>query len=129
MEVQKKDITDIKDIEQFVNTFYGKAREDELIGPIFNNAVKDWSHHLPAMYKFWSQLLLGTMDYTGSPFAKHIPLPIEKQHFDRWIQLFYTTLDELFEGPKAAETKDRAYAIAATFEYKLRTIRKLASQP
>ncbi len=127
MQPQKKDITDRKDIETFVDAFYDKARQDDLIGPIFMNAVKDWSKHLPAMYEFWSQLLLGTMNYHGSPFARHISLPVEKQHFDRWVALFHATIDEHFEGPKATETKERAFAIAATFEYKLRTIRKLAA--
>jgi hemoglobin len=127
MQTQKKDITERKDIETFVDAFYGKAKQDNLIGPIFMNAVADWNKHLPTMYEFWSQLLLGTMNYNGSPFAKHIPLPVDKQHFDRWVELFHQTIDEHFEGPKATETKERAFAIASTFEYKMRTIRKLAS--
>ena len=33
-------------IEQLVRTFYGRARLDPLIGPIFENKVHDWERHL-----------------------------------------------------------------------------------
>ncbi|EEX96548.1 SEC-independent protein translocase TatC, partial [Brucella ceti M644/93/1] len=33
-------------IDRLVEIFYGRAREDEIIGPIFNRTVKDWDHHL-----------------------------------------------------------------------------------
>jgi hemoglobin len=44
--------------------------------------------------------------------SKHIPLPLEKIHFDRWLQLFHATLDELFEGEIAENAKKRAASIA-----------------
>ena len=37
-----------------VNTFYDKIKEDELLGPIFNERIQDrWASHLETMYKFW----------------------------------------------------------------------------
>lgn len=48
------DITNRKDIELMVDTFYAEVREDDLLGPIFNRIIKDnWSKHLDTMYRFW----------------------------------------------------------------------------
>jgi hemoglobin len=33
-------------IERLVRTFYGPARLDSLIGPVFENKVHDWESHL-----------------------------------------------------------------------------------
>jgi hemoglobin len=48
------DLNDIKtiiDIKTLVNTFYDNVRGDDLIGPIFNDAIQDrWPIHLEKMY-------------------------------------------------------------------------------
>ncbi len=41
-------------IALLVRTFYGRAREDDLIGKVFNNAVQDWEQHLSQISAFWS---------------------------------------------------------------------------
>ena len=46
-------------------------------------------------------------------------MKLEKQDFDRWLSLFTTTVDELFEGQKAEEAKQRAVSIAGIFQYKM----------
>jgi truncated hemoglobin YjbI len=35
-------------------------------------------------------------------------LPIAKEHFDRWMEIFTSTTDELFAGATAEEAKLRA---------------------
>jgi Truncated hemoglobins len=68
--------------------FYGNARQDELLGPIFDEAIDDWKHHLPTMYQFWERLLFGVEEYTGNPFEKHLNLPIQAIHLlDGWKSL------------------------------------------
>lgn len=115
-----KDITDKEDIKNLVDTFYTKVRVDEVLAPVFAKAIgDDWSHHLPIMYNFWSTLLLGDMSYQGNPFKKHIPLPLSKAHFQRWLKLFFETLDEMFEGPVASDARNRASSIATIFQYRL----------
>ncbi len=44
-------------IARLVATFYGRARADDLIGPIFNAQVKDWDHHIAKISDFWSSML------------------------------------------------------------------------
>jgi len=110
----KKDIRDRPDLELLVNTFYGKVRQDEVIGYIFRSIIgDDWSHHLPVMYQFWETILLNKPGYSGNPVKKHIEVdkkePLKKEHYDRWLLLWHQTVDELFEGPNAEDIKNRAF--------------------
>jgi hemoglobin len=105
------------EIEILVNKFYEKVKVDALLAPLF--AHVDWHHHLPIMYNFWASMLLGEQGYKGNPFQKHVPLPLQAQHFDQWLKLFEATVDENFEGDRAQEVKDRARSIARVFQYKL----------
>jgi hemoglobin len=101
-----KEILNIDDIKLLVDSFYSKVKEDELLADIFNHKIQDrWSIHLEKMYRFWQTVLLDQHTYNGSPFAPHANLPIEKEHFERWILLFYKTIDENFTGEKAKEAK------------------------
>ncbi|WP_114782002.1 group III truncated hemoglobin [Botryobacter ruber] len=116
----KKDIENEADIRLLVDTFYDKVNADDLLSPVFNDfAAVDWQHHLPVMYSFWSSILFGSTAYKGRPFPKHLRLPIEPQHFSRWIQLFEATVSELFSGEKAGEAKVKARSIAQLFQMKM----------
>lgn len=96
----KGDISTIEDIRLLVDTFYGRARLDDLVGLIFNDTIKDrWPEHLAKLYNFWQTVLLNVQSYSGSPFMAHAKLPVDKPHFERWIQLFHGTIDDLFVGP------------------------------
>ncbi|QHT68337.1 group III truncated hemoglobin [Rhodocytophaga rosea] len=118
-----KDIQNRQDIELLVRSFYDKVNQDALLSPVFNDvAAVHWESHLPVMYDFWSSMLLGEKSYKGNPFQKHIPLPINKVHFERWLAYFIETVDELFTGEVAEEAKMRARSIASVFQYKLEFI-------
>jgi hemoglobin len=113
------DIATEADVKRLVDAFYEKVNADELLSPVFNEiAAVQWAH-LPVMYSFWSSILLGTASYYGRPFPKHLALPVRREHFDRWLQLFTGTVDELFEGDKAEEAKMRGYSIAQVFQYRM----------
>ena len=113
-------ILSIEDIKNLVDSFYGKVRKDELIGPIFDERIQDrWPTHLAKMYSFWQTVLLGEHTYYGSPFPPHAQLPIDEVHFNKWLELFYETLDEHFTGKIAEEAKWRANKMAQMFQYKL----------
>ncbi len=118
--VQQKEIITIEDIRLLVDTFYGRARQDELIGPVFNNTIQDrWPQHLAKLYSFWQTILLGERTYQGAPFIPHFPLGIDARHFERWLTLFQATIDDLFSGAKAEEAKQRAVMMAHMFQYKM----------
>ena len=112
----RPDITTFDDIKTVVDSFYERVNRDDLLGPIFNDVANvEWSTHLPTMYRFWEAMLLGGDSYQGAPFPKHAGLPVQQQHFERWLTLFVRTVDAHFEGPKSEEAKARAISIADTF--------------
>jgi hemoglobin len=130
METHHADILTIEDVKLLVNDFYSKVRDNELLSPIFNGVIKDnWSAHLEKMYGFWQTLLLDKPAYSGSPFLKHAKLPIQKEHFDTWISLFNSTVDEHFTGEKANEAKWRAAKMSEMFQYKLEYYKNNPAQP
>ena len=117
---ETKEIISLHDIKKLVDTFYEKVRKDELIGPIFNEKIQDrWPRHLEKMYTFWQTVLLGEHTYFGSPFPPHANLPVSHQHFEKWMELFKQTLDELFTGAIAEDAKWRAAKMAEMFESKI----------
>ena len=119
------DILSLEDVKLLVNTFYGKVREDKLIGPIFDERIQDrWPEHLAKMYTFWQTVLLGEHTYYGSPFPPHAKLPVEKIHFERWLTLFSETLNELFTGEIAVEAMWRANKMAEMFQFKIHHYRQ-----
>jgi hemoglobin len=115
-----KDIQNDQDVKLLVHTFYGKVQDDERLDFIFNDFAKiDWSHHLPKMVDFWSNLLFQTGRYKGIPYRQHANLPIEKKDFGRWMNLFRSTIDELFQGEKANYAKEIAGKIASSFTLRM----------
>jgi len=126
----QKEILDIDDIKLLVDSFYAKVQQDELLSAVFNNVIKDqWPKHLEKMYSFWQTVLLKEHTYNGAPFMPHMNLPVSKKHFDRWLELFFETLDELFSGEKAEEARWRANKMAEMFQLKIAHYQKTKSKP
>ena len=117
----KKDLQNRADIELLINTFYDKVKKDALIAFFFKDVVPvNWEKHLPTMYNFWENIVFYTGGYEGNPMEKHQNLhkmhPMNKAHFQRWLELFTSTVDELFEGEKAELIKQRALSIATVMQ-------------
>lgn len=113
METELHDIIDETDVRLLVDKFYEKVRQDDLLAPVFEPVIGDeWKHHLGRMTDFWSTLLLYTKKFSDDPLTKHLPLALTKEHFDRWLLLFHSTVDELFLGQIAENAKSRANSIA-----------------
>jgi hemoglobin len=116
----KHDIQGLEDIKVMVDDFYDKVAKDELLAPIFNFRLSTyWVPHLEKMYTFWNAALFGVKGYMGNPFAKHATMPGEAEHFERWLSLFYETVDTYFAGPMAEEAKRRALIMATTFSRRI----------
>ena len=120
----KNDMKGREDIELLVNSFYLKVRSDEVIGYLFNEVARvNWDHHLPVMYDFWQKILFNEEGYKGNPMPKHLALhqqsPLNPAHFERWVNLFVSTIDELFEGDYAELAKQRARSIATVMQIRV----------
>nr|WKN35970.1 group III truncated hemoglobin [Tunicatimonas sp. TK19036] len=127
---KQKQIIALDDIKLLVDSYYGKVREDELLAPIFNERIGNkWPKHLEKMYRFWQTVLLGDHTYYGSPFTPHAQLPVNKAHFNRWLELFNETINEHFTGEKAEEARWRAGKMAEMFHYKIEYYRDNPEKP
>lgn len=120
----RPDIETRADCERLVRAFYGQALEDPLIGFIFVDVAKlDLEAHVPQITSFWETILLGTPTYSGGAFRPHADLHakvgLRQGHFERWLQLWFGTVDELFAGEKANLAKVHALRVARAFHERL----------
>jgi hemoglobin len=99
-------------LDRLVRCFYGRVRQDELLAPIFAAAIDDWEPHLARMVDFWSSVALMTGRYHGRPMQKHLPLPLEARHFERWLELFRSTAEEVCPREGASHVIAAAERIA-----------------
>lgn len=120
----KYDLANRNDIELLVNNFYSKAIEDEVIGHFFKHLLDtDLESHLTLICDFWDSILFGTSSYRGNVMLKHIDLSklhkIEDAHFDKWLDLWTLSIDNLFDGPVAENVKSKAKSMADLMKYKI----------
>lgn len=101
-------------IRRLVETFYGRIREDRLLGPIFEQRVADWPAHLARMCDFWSSVALMSGRYHGQPMAAHVRLPVTAQHFAHWLGLFEAVAREVCPVEAAEHFIERARRIATS---------------
>lgn len=99
-------------LSDLVHRFYGRVRDDAVLGPIFAARIADWAPHLDRMVDFWCSVALMTGQYHGRPVPAHTPLPIEAAHFDRWLALFRATAKDTCTPAGAAHVIERAERIA-----------------
>lgn len=105
-------------LSKLVDHFYAKVREDDLIGPLFNSAVDDWSEHLEKLSAFWSSVMLTSGRYKGNPMAAHLrhAARIQPEMFDRWLALWRETARELLDDGGAAAIIAKAERIAESLQ-------------
>ena len=120
--MSKKDISNRQDIYLLVSTFYEKVRRDEVLGPFFNDTIKDWEAHFQHLTTLWESSLFLKTKYYGNPLEAHIKVDaqhnnsITELHFGLWLNLWFQTIDELFSGDYAENAKRRARKMG-TFLY------------
>jgi len=115
-------------IGELVNRFYGRVREDALLGPVFA-IVQNWDEHLAKLRGFWSSVVLMSGRYQGSPMRAHMPLSLVGDHFDRWLDLFEQTAREVCPPVAAALFIDKARRIADSFEMASATVAGTIAAP
>ena len=111
------DISNYEDIEKLVELFYDKLLAEPITSPKFEHLnIKE---HLPKIVDFWAFILIDKPGYTGNVFDKHLHLNLETKHFDKWIEFWISTVNELYSGPKAELACQRAQLLSYTFQPKL----------
>ncbi|KIQ18053.1 globin [Flavobacterium sp. MEB061] len=118
----KKQIENRADVEFLVHQFYAKIRADREIGFYFNTMIKDWEKHLEKLTDFWETNLFAVKKYKGNPHAVHNEVDahfgekITSNEFGIWLNHWFQTIDEHFEGENADTLKRRARKMS-TFLY------------
>ncbi|WP_209330697.1 group III truncated hemoglobin [Lunatimonas salinarum] len=116
----KTQIVGRSEVSRLVRTFYDKVRNHERLGPVFNAIIDDWEVHLERLTDFWEMVLLNS----GPGAGKFNPVPVHKEvdravnhtleqaHFGNWLELWFSTIDENFEGETAIYAKEHARKMA-----------------
>ena len=118
----KKQIENRTDVKFLVHQFYARIRADEEIGFYFNTIIKDWEAHLEKLTDFWETNLFAVKKYKGNPHAVHNEVDahfgekITSNEFGIWLNHWFQTIDEHFEGENADTLKRRARKMS-TFLY------------
>lgn len=113
------DIKNREDIHLLVSTFYSKVRESKEIGHFFNETISDWDEHFEKLTDFWESNLFFKAKFRGNPAKAHVNLDkkyhhaIQVEHFGFWINLWFETIDSLFEGEIANRAKHNARKMAS----------------
>jgi hemoglobin len=120
-----------ENLQKLVETFYGKVREDPLIGPVFNGAIEDWPAHLEKLQAFWSSVMLTTGRYKGRPMPAHVrhAEAISPASFERWLAIWRETTEELLDAKAAAAMQEKAERIAESLSLGIDFYRSRAAPP
>lgn len=109
-----------REIAELVHRFYTLARQDPVLGPVFDRQVKDWDKHLSTMCDFWSSAVYRTGRYSGRPLDAHRRVAdIQPEHFPRWLGLWQQTVDEVVRSEAHGPLKDFASRMASTMSTRL----------
>jgi len=106
-------------ISDLVERFYARVRAHPLLGPVFEQEIRDqWPSHLAKLKDFWSSVSMNTGRYSGKPFPAHMKLTgITPAHFNIWLALFRLTLEDLSNNPETVDYfMERANRIARSFQ-------------
>ncbi len=126
----KADITTRSEVKRLVVSFYQKVRKHAILGPIFNQIISDWEAHFELLTDFWETQLFLKRKYHGNPVAVHqavdnkIHNSVTSEHFGLWLNLWFETIDELFEGETAWIAKNRAQKMSTMLFLKIFEHRK-----
>ncbi len=130
----KEDIQNRGDVFALVSAFYGKVRENKEIGHFFNETIKDWPVHLEKLTDFWETNLFMVAKFRGNPVRAHKHVDekfehsIEQKHFGEWLNMWFATVDEMFEGERANIAKNRARNMAHNLFMNMYMSRKVAEK-
>ena len=106
---------------------------DDVLGPVFAAAGMNWNRHIETLVEFWSWQLFGVRGYEGNPLRAHEPVhartPFTTEHYERWLELFVGTIDNLFTGPVAELAKARARKMATAMQRLLDGVSDVGDAP
>lgn len=106
----RREILGRPDIEQLTRTFYNRALSDEILFKYFVELrFGELDDHLPKITDYWDTKLFHSGRYREDSLQVHLRLNalhrLQASDFQRWIELWQVTIDELFVGRTATTAK------------------------
>lgn len=103
-------------ITKMVRLLYQHGLADEVLGPIFRDAIHEWPAHMTVVADFWSGAIHGTDRYRGNAFAPHTRLKFEPEAFANWLSAFEAAASEALAPTDAATAMRVARHMVKSFE-------------
>ena len=121
---RRDDIGDRLDVIGLLRDFYGRAFQDEFLGPVFVDVARmDLDAHLPVICDFWETVLFHAGTYKRNALHPHQRLRaranLTPTHFARWLALWQATVDDRHTGPKAELAKLQGGRIAGAMSRRI----------
>jgi hemoglobin len=115
-----------ENIAILVRKFYPEVLKDTLLAPFFIEKLgedienKAWKEHLVLLTEFWKFVALGYENYEGNPLQPHFDIRgLSREAFGRWLEVFFTTLDSMYNEQASDYFKEKSQGIADNFMRKL----------
>jgi hemoglobin len=123
-EPARVDLADRGDVEALLRRFYGQVLVDDILAePFAEIRLNGLESHLPVMCDFWQTVLFRAGLYGGSALRAHQPVhdrhALSARHFLRWLTLWNSTVDQMYQGPVAEHAKVQATRIARAMHRRL----------
>lgn len=100
-------------ILKLVSSFYADVRQHAVIGPIFNEQIKDWQAHLAEITEFWVLQTGGKSKYGGGFAGAHMKIGLKPEHFQHWLNLWEYNNARHLAPAEATEMNDLAHLFAS----------------
>jgi hemoglobin len=111
-----------ENLRALMTSFYEKAIEDDMLAPFFvgelgeNLDDEEWIEHIELLADFWLAKILGEDTYYGNFIGAHAKMPhIKRETYDRWLDLFAVTADEVYPPEIAAVFKKKGLQFTRQF--------------
>lgn len=105
-----------------MTAFYERAVADKMLAPFFIDelgedlASEEWVEHIELLADFWLAKILGEDTYYGNFIGAHAKMPhIKRANYDRWLELFSVTVDEVYIPDIAAVFKKKGLQFTKQF--------------
>ena len=113
-----RDLDTREEVAEFVRRFYREIAQNERFHRYFDTiAHVDWRAHTLDLTDFWVGVLFSEPDRAADDVIEahrwlHDTEPFDVELFDRWLEIFDTTLDAGWRGPVAEAARHRGHGYA-----------------
>ena len=127
----REDLMGRADIKRLVVNFYSKIRKDKETGYFFNNFIQNWEEHFEKLTDFWESNLFFSGTFRGNPALAHVKVDMQLEnsitpyHFGIWLNYWFQTIDELFQGERTQRLKTNARKMSTHLFLKIYQVRQL----